>query len=815
MGRPLYTNNAATYLAFGITNTATTMQVSANAGGLFPNPVGGDYFYVSLISLSGPIIEIVKCTARNGDIFTIERGQEGTSPLYWNMGDNVQLRITAAGMNFISGASATTTEEETQTATQGQTLFTLNTIDYTPNTNNLAVFVNGSKQVSGVNFTETSLNTVTFTSGLNAGDVVEFIYGLTIASGTLYATDIKYNEGGTGAVTRTLESKLQESVSVLDFGADSTGTNDSTTAIQSAASSLTNGGSLYFPKGTYKVSSVVNFTDKTTVYGDGIGATIIQGTAGNTGGIFNCSDSSGTAIDRTSFHLYGMSIDGANTLDTTSTTLISGSFAQWVNAGGKFCISVGNTDEVLIENVRLTNSGYGIITSDCNNVILQNFEVSGMQWDGVSTYRIQQNLTVQNFNVQNTGRNGLGLFLGQGNVTAQNFYIYNCWCEGIEVEQYDAATTLKQVSILNGHIINVGTFAQIESYGTNSFGVIENCTFNGAMAHSGYSNLTTGEADQQYNLSSGAHWTGVPTFPVPNTPGTWVNIRYSGIDFEGLHGVAKSNSFINISLTTGAFAYGNANAVPNMRFEGNLFVSSNVRVNGGESWTLTGNTFNGSTLLFQQASGSFNNEPTAIISGNTFTGASNVTLQNNCLFTGNTLYGVVGTAIDVPVPSDGRTIISNNSIMDTTSAGTTIGINCEYQNPANCLIENNYINGMSTTGIALYDGGTSKGFVVTGNRIENSVIGVSINGGVSDVIQNNVMRNNTYDIQLSGIGGSAPAGVGIRIVGNLLQSTTSVYATNYYTLPNTTRFCNNEYTALSPSNIFSWGGSNTVQGNWS
>jgi hypothetical protein len=103
MGRPLYTNNAATYLAFGITNTATTMQVSANAGGLFPSPTGGDYFYVSLISLSGPIIEIVKCTARNGDIFTIERGQEGTSPLYWNTGDNVQLRITAAGMNFIAG----------------------------------------------------------------------------------------------------------------------------------------------------------------------------------------------------------------------------------------------------------------------------------------------------------------------------------------------------------------------------------------------------------------------------------------------------------------------------------------------------------------------------------------------------------------------------------------------------------------------------------------------------------------------------------------------------------------------------------------
>ena len=174
MGRPLYTNNAATYLAFGITNTATTMQVSANAGSLFPNPTGGDYFYVSLISLSGPIIEIVKCTARSGDIFTIERGQEGTSALYWNMGDNVQLRITAAGMNYIAGGVSSFLEEY-QTATQGQTVFTLNTITYSLGTNGLMVFVNGSKQINTLNYTETSTSVVTFSSGLNVGDIVEFL----------------------------------------------------------------------------------------------------------------------------------------------------------------------------------------------------------------------------------------------------------------------------------------------------------------------------------------------------------------------------------------------------------------------------------------------------------------------------------------------------------------------------------------------------------------------------------------------------------------------------------------------------------------
>jgi len=266
MGRPLYTNNAATYLAFGITNTATTMQVSANAGSLFPNPTGGDYFYVSLISLSGPIIEIVKCTARSGDILTIERGQEGTSALYWNMGDNVQLRITAAGMNYIAGAAVQSTEEQVFTATQGQTVFTLTNFDYAPGTNNLAVFVNGSKQVYGTNYSETSVNTVTFNSGLNAGDIVEFLVGISVASGTLYANEINYNEGGVGAVTTTVQSKLQETISVLDFGAVGNGIADDTAAFQAALNAGA-GNTVNVPAGNYLITSTLTMLANTTLQG--------------------------------------------------------------------------------------------------------------------------------------------------------------------------------------------------------------------------------------------------------------------------------------------------------------------------------------------------------------------------------------------------------------------------------------------------------------------------------------------------------------------------------------------------------------------
>jgi hypothetical protein len=59
------------------------------------------------------------------------------------------------------------------TATQSQTVVTV-PFSYSVGTNNLKVYVNGSKQVISLNYTETSTTSVTFVSGLNAGDVVEF-----------------------------------------------------------------------------------------------------------------------------------------------------------------------------------------------------------------------------------------------------------------------------------------------------------------------------------------------------------------------------------------------------------------------------------------------------------------------------------------------------------------------------------------------------------------------------------------------------------------------------------------------------------------
>ena len=95
-----FTNNAATTLASGITNVATSLTVASGTGTLFPTPSGALFFYATLQSATNSAIrEIVKVTARTTDTFTIVRGQDGTSGTAFSTGDKVELRVTAADLN--------------------------------------------------------------------------------------------------------------------------------------------------------------------------------------------------------------------------------------------------------------------------------------------------------------------------------------------------------------------------------------------------------------------------------------------------------------------------------------------------------------------------------------------------------------------------------------------------------------------------------------------------------------------------------------------------------------------------------------------
>ena len=84
---------------------------------------------------------------------------------------------------------------------------------------------------------------------------------------------LNFTQQGTGAVSRSVQNKLEDVVSVKDFGAKGDGTTDDTTAINNAIASLTylagtqtangsTGGEVYFPAGRYKITDTIILTGK-------------------------------------------------------------------------------------------------------------------------------------------------------------------------------------------------------------------------------------------------------------------------------------------------------------------------------------------------------------------------------------------------------------------------------------------------------------------------------------------------------------------------------------------------------------------------
>ena len=101
----LAANNAQTVLAAGISSTATSLTVNAGTGTLFPSPVTGTSFFKLTIidAATGTLTEIIHVTARNGDVFTIQRGQEGTVPRAWSANDIAANMMTAGTLSYILG----------------------------------------------------------------------------------------------------------------------------------------------------------------------------------------------------------------------------------------------------------------------------------------------------------------------------------------------------------------------------------------------------------------------------------------------------------------------------------------------------------------------------------------------------------------------------------------------------------------------------------------------------------------------------------------------------------------------------------------
>lgn len=238
--------------------------------------------------------------------------------------------------------------------------------------------------IVGETYLITSIGTTNFTTiGAVSNTVGIYFTATGVGSGT-----------GTAQLSRTVQNRLQEITSVLDFGADPTGATDSTTAINNA---LAVGGCIFFPSGTYLVGS--NMPNASTGVLFPISNSVLFGEGGNT--IIKLGANS--TIQHWTFYLTNVS----NVVIRDLT--LNGNYSQ--------------------------QTGLGDIYSTCISIV-----------DGSS------DITVEHCNVYDAI--GYGILVGYQNttsVTTQKVFINNNYCHGNKVQQI-AVTHGNEITISNNRV---------------------------------------------------------------------------------------------------------------------------------------------------------------------------------------------------------------------------------------------------------------------------------------------------------------------------------------------------------------------------
>ncbi len=254
-GNPLAGGKIFTYAAGTTTNQATYTSATG------------------LIAHSNPIILDAAGRVPSGEIwltdglsykFVIKTSLDTLIGSFDNL-----VGINSNFINFL-------TETEIQTATAGQTVFTLTTMQYQPNTNSLSVFVDGVNQYDGSSYAyvETSSTVITFTTGLHVGALVKFTTAQTLSSGVTDASLVTYDPPFAGSVPTNVEVKLSETVSVKDFGAVGDGVTDDAAAFQKAVDAVSSiGGIILVPDGDYVINTTPSVGTKSITWNISTGVT--------------------------------------------------------------------------------------------------------------------------------------------------------------------------------------------------------------------------------------------------------------------------------------------------------------------------------------------------------------------------------------------------------------------------------------------------------------------------------------------------------------------------------------------------------------
>lgn len=305
---------------------------------------------------------------------------------------------------------------------------------------------------------------------------------------------LNFLAAGSGAVSRTLQDKGRDIPSVKDFGAVGDGTTDDTAAFQAAHDALpTNGGDVFVPPGTYKLSSAVTFSKPTCLYGAGVKSTTLKTSSATSDVlVFDCAY---CTVENMGFDSSATRTAGSYVRITIN--CIRSRVRDFLMVGGFVGITAVCADTLWIENGDIfdtATAGYGIrfigdgVTAAGNDLYVSRVTMSGASNVATAGIQITNNGAI-NITDCDIIRHGSCLLINPGSgEVASAIYVMNSYL--------DSAT--------NGAVIDPaagGTVAQCHFIGCwmgahsghgiiiGSTGTIRGVEFNGVQV---FSNVTRG-----------------------------------------------------------------------------------------------------------------------------------------------------------------------------------------------------------------------------------------------------------------------------------------------------------------------------------
>jgi len=256
------------------------------------------------ISFKGVVTGIASLpTSSNilGDTYQVIDDAITANNAMWRYSGTIFEKSYVLDLTFAGGYGAN--NSQVFTATEGQTVFTLTEFPYLVNVNQLMVYVAGIKQIIGINYTETSTNSFTLTSGVVAGTKVEAFRSVPGGAGSLTTQEVENARvSSLGVGYANLKARIDahdfEKVGVLsglptvvktdvvssinEFYDDVASYKEdnathekfikivNATNIQDAIDSFTSGGTVILANGEYEIDPFEITNDYVTVKSDGL-----------------------------------------------------------------------------------------------------------------------------------------------------------------------------------------------------------------------------------------------------------------------------------------------------------------------------------------------------------------------------------------------------------------------------------------------------------------------------------------------------------------------------------------------------------------